>query len=331
MDIGLLVSRILVTKIRFIFSDTNYVITPLESEDILLVEQYYLDMIKDLEYSGVYTNDELKLLLCNENLWSKENEEELSHLSKAIENSQHELFEQYTVFRKLDYVRKKLLKLRQRRSYLLSLIEPYVYYTCEGIAEHLKNRYQVFLGLKLNSDYMSASSRLIDAAFSAYAKMQLSDSQIRAITKSREWRNLWYDCKTVSSFPFSATNFTINQRCAISWSRFYDNVYESAECPSEEVIEDDDLLDGWAIYQHRKSLRSRQNSGLDLSKNKNANEMFLIADDPNAIEKINNLNDPEAMAIKRQRQSIINKSGTIPEEKFPDAKLRMLEQRRNHG
>jgi hypothetical protein len=31
----------------------------------------------------------------------------------------------------------------------------------------------------------------------------------------------------------------------------YDNVYESMECPPDEVIKDDDMLDGWFIQQHK--------------------------------------------------------------------------------
>ena len=45
---------------------------------------------------------------------------------------------------------------------------------------------------------------------------------------------------------------TFDQRNICVWSRMYDNVQESHECPSEDVLNDDDLLDGWFIIQRKK-------------------------------------------------------------------------------
>ena len=36
---------------------------------------------------------------------------------------------------------------------------------------------------------------------------------------------------------------TYNQKNLMIWSQMYDNIQETLDCPSKEVIEDDDILD----------------------------------------------------------------------------------------
>ena len=38
----------------------------------------------------------------------------------------------------------------------------------------------------------------------------------------------------------------------VMWSQLYDNVQESMDAPTKDVIKDDDLLDGWLIVQGKK-------------------------------------------------------------------------------
>ena len=60
----------------------------------------------------------------------------------------------------------------------------------------------------------------------------------------------------------------------------YDNIQEAAETPSEDVINDDDVLDGWFIVQRKKrEVESAQNDFENSTKNeriKGAGEVFCI-------------------------------------------------------
>ena len=49
----------------------------------------------------------------------------------------------------------------------------------------------------------------------------------------------------------------------------YDNIQESLDYPSEDVVEDDDMLDGWLIIQKQKRDKERAVSELEnTTKNK---------------------------------------------------------------
>ena len=50
-----------------------------------------------------------------------------------------------------------------------------------------------------------------------------------------------------------------------SFSRMYDSVYKNTECPSDDVIQDDDMLDGWFIQQ-TKEQEERQKEKLSEDK-----------------------------------------------------------------
>ena len=44
----------------------------------------------------------------------------------------------------------------------------------------------------------------------------------------------------------------IDQKNILILSRMYDNVQESLDCPADDIMQDDDMLDGWFIHQKNK-------------------------------------------------------------------------------
>ena len=53
----------------------------------------------------------------------------------------------------------------------------------------------------------------------------------------------------------------------------YDNIQESMDCPTEDVINDDDMLDGWFIVQNRKREKDKKEKDVDLAE-KIARQLF---------------------------------------------------------
>lgn len=107
----------------------------------------------------------------------------------------------------------------------------------------------------------------------------------------------------------------------------YDNIQESLDCPNKEVIEDDDMLDGWFIIQSRKREKEKADRDFEASTNnskiKNSSEVFVMAGDKNHVEKINNMNDITVKSLKKQREKIIEKRGLVLEQELPDKKIEM--------
>jgi hypothetical protein len=113
----------------------------------------------------------------------------------------------------------------------------------------------------------------------------------------------------------------------------YDNIQESPECPSKEVIEDDDLLDGWFIIQAKKRENDRIaqefDNGTKSDKIKNSSEVFIVSKDKKTAEKINSMNSLQALKIKQQRANTIKERGSVEQQNFADERLNIQMQQTN--
>jgi hypothetical protein len=129
------------------------------------------------------------------------------------------------------------------------------------------------------------------------------------------------------------SELTHNQKNIIIWSQMYDNIQESLECPSKDVIEDDDMLDGWFIIQAKK--REKEKAENDLNNNiknekiKNASEVFVMTRDKKDATTVNNMNNVYTANIKKQREAMIRKRGEVNQHDFIDERLNIQMQQTN--
>jgi len=107
----------------------------------------------------------------------------------------------------------------------------------------------------------------------------------------------------------------------------YDNIQESLDCPEADFIKDDDVLDGWFLIQARKSkaekLERELESELKNEKIKNSKEVFVVTRDKDNQKRIEDMNDPIARAIKKQRQEVILSKGSVNQADLPDEKIEL--------
>jgi microcompartment protein CcmL/EutN len=107
----------------------------------------------------------------------------------------------------------------------------------------------------------------------------------------------------------------------------YDNVQESMDCPTDEVIEDDDMLDGWFIIQRKKQETERAKSELEKrtqnSKISNSDEIYVFTDSRKEAESIDNMNSINAQMIKKQREQTIESKGGAVDLDFQDQKIKL--------
>ena len=108
----------------------------------------------------------------------------------------------------------------------------------------------------------------------------------------------------------------------------YDNVYEHPERPSEEVINDDLMLDGWFALKKREAEQERNKKAADdlldkksKGKGSNAGELFVVAGSKDEANKISGLNDMGTKMKLKQRQQQLGKDGSIEEQNFKDVKM----------
>ena len=113
------------------------------------------------------------------------------------------------------------------------------------------------------------------------------------------------------------------------WSRMYDNIQESTDCPSEDVIEDDDMLDGWFLIQQKKRDKEKAESDFDKmnnSKLKNADDIFIMAGSQKDAEKIDSMNDINGKMTKKERAAALRRKGSMGQHEFRDENLKLRQQ-----
>ena len=88
-----------------------------------------------------------------------------------------------------------------------------------------------------------------------FYQVAFGDDVLREVAREEPWRSTWRtSCKTGTPiFSLPAAEFTENQKKLVYWSMVYDNVFESLDCPTDDVIKNNELLDLWFEQQHEKS------------------------------------------------------------------------------
>lgn len=296
-------------------------------------EQIYHDSMIDAKSGGLYDETSLKEFLFVNNLWNPERDKEVESIKKDIETLKIGLFKNFSRTKEKELTKKGLSEAKGHLRELLSAKSSYDHLTCSGYAAAARSRYLIGINIcrddeKLiynTGDFWKKRSKLLDDALVAYARSEIDEALYRKMARSEEWRLTWSARKTENSvFGKSACDLTENQKSLIIWSSMYEGISESMDCPSEEVIEDDDALDGWLIIQKReRKKKSDEKSFGDLP---NMGEVFIVADNEEEVRKIEELNDDISNSIKRERMSAVRKRGSINEEDMPDSKRQIMMQ-----
>lgn len=257
-------------------------------------------------------------------LWQKKDDESLEQISKDIEEAKVNLYNN----RHNEYAKKTGKSLIRNLEYLLSQQNnkknAFYNQTCEAIAE-LTRLTWILKKTSYINDKLIENDEDIDELINIYNKSFLSDAEIRDLARNEPWRSLWIigkNNKATLFFNRRGEDITFNQKNLLLWSQTYDNIQESIEAPSESVIEDDYLLDGWFIIQRRKRKRDLAEKELESSfknqKIKSAKELFVIPKSGQNAESIHELNSQESKMIIKQRNSVIKKSEKISYDQLPD-------------
>lgn len=333
------VSRIVSGVVLVEFSGKKYIIKEPEQIHKVIAEEIYSEKFNEAVSKGILTEEESVEQLVSMERWSTEEQVELNTLSENISTIKLELYQAYKAFKKLDSIRKYLAKTKERLFQLDKKKNVLRAHSAEALAETARFRYATcsnitdmngnkFWGLE---EYGNQNSRLIDHLLSQYLNYQLSEKRVRELCRNDPWRSLWAIGKTESGvFNRPSSELTAMQKVMLSWSRIYDSINDSPESPPDEVIEDDDLLDGWLTYQHKKREKAkneRQNS--EQTTGVKGDEVFIVAEDPKAVSRVYSMNDASGKAIIRTRQKQMDKSKKgLPAEKTLDAQMEMQNQAR---
>ena len=178
---------------------------------------------------------------------------------------------------------------------VISKKHSYDFVTCEGLATYSRWNWIIE-----NCTYFEDDSPFdwvvcgISTVLQKFRDSMLSDTEFRELSRSDSWRQIWSASRKEGSiFGKPGVELSSEQKSLCMWSGLYDSVYESPEAPADEIIKDDDLLDGWLIHQRRKSEREKKKQKAEgiLGKNSDADDIFVMATNREDALEVESMND----------------------------------------
>lgn len=255
-------------------------------------------------------------------------ESKINTMSDRIRQLKKELFLCGPLINKETQVRASLTTVKNTLYEYLGTIELLRRPTLEYFVDNLKNRFilinTVFIHNKLVFDTDDVDIILLTDLVEKINEYDVKDVQFREIARTNPWQDYWRVNKN-DLFGIPVIEYSEDQKTLCSLSRMYDNIWEHPECPSDDVIADDDKLDGFLIYQSEERNKNKSKKSLtDLSDK--YDEVYIQASSQDEANSIYSQNSPEAVRILKQRAHVLKNKEEVKDIDFIDRRMDFIEQ-----
>ena len=305
----------------------NICIKPPTLEDEFFINEKFKQEYEKCLEEGLKTEDEIVDWMISKELWTHQDDEREEGLKKDIERLKREIYNNRHRSSLREQIRKGIRAGEKQLSQVIDKKSKYFSNSCEGIA-NLAKISEFFRRCAFEDGVICDFDELrLELISNTYYRLLLSESDVRELARNEPWRSIWVlrDSNSYNLFKNEDRQLSPDQKSLLVWSRMYDNVYESSESPSEEVIKDDDLLDGWFAVQAQEkrdqAMQSEVDDKLSNPKIANSSEVFLMADNRQDAQKINELNSHHAKVVKKQRFNQIKGQGTVNQDQLRDQRI----------
>jgi len=334
--IGIYLSRILSGFYIFIYKGQKYKLIYPNISVKYDAELYAEEEYENNKFNDWIQDDQIIDTLVSLGLWSYNGDESLKNIENQIEDLKIDLFKNFLSKEKTKSIRRTLDNTREAYNRQNSNRHSLDHLTVSGYINNIKHQYilvhslyydnnQPVFNIKEYVDYT-----LLNNLSSIIASNTIDFTTFRQIARSDNWRSYWSANKDFI-FDKAAIDWTDEQRTLISISKMYDSAYQHPNCPQDNVINDDDMFDGWMILERRENEKNKNKNriekmleGKNLSK---ANEVFLMADSQDEAKNIYGLNDNTSRhIIKERNKAIISSNKDIQEADLPDVQRNLVTQ-----
>ena len=312
---------------RCVIIGTPYYVCAPSPAHRLEAEGLHSETLWECSFQGVLTNEEMLQVLLDNKLWTMEEEAELNSTPQRLDAVKVDLYSRHVAFqsRRVDQCRKMLARMRKRQRELTRRRHQYDMFTQEGLAQTARMQYLVERSTRDQHNEpvdLSNTLWLLDRLLEEYTRNRPDEHDLRGLSRNPKWRMIWSSGRQEGRvFGVPSTSLTDEQQTLIAWSKLYDNVNEHMEPPPQEVIDDDDMLDGWIILEQKKREKEQRERAQGSGKGKpGAQEMYIVAETPEDAKRIEQMNDASAAFMKRQRMAVLKKGGVVGEQHMPDSK-----------
>lgn len=326
-----LLYRIIKGRLRLRVGDLYLIINEPSSD--LIEESFFIyeDSYEAAYLNNCLTKDDLIEQLIEHNLWTPLDDKEIERLQKESDDLRVECFQSFFKKDALRNTKRRLNSKIKEIEGILNKKHALDFLSCEYIAENARQSWLVSQCCLIDNKPPDWEKYDFNTFFSYYKNNIIPAHDIRAIARSNYWRPIWNASRKMDLFNRPATELTRDQLTLCSYSSMYDNAYEHQEAPCEDIMNDDDCLDGWFIFQKRKYEKDKRaqetENLLNNPKIKNAKEVFIMAKTKEDANSINGLNDTLSSAIIQQRKQTIKEKGSAKDTDFIDVQTEIHNER----
>jgi len=317
----------------------SFVLRSLTSHETNFIDFVYRKALRQALEVGIMTEDDLLDIHREDGTWTEDDETILVGMSRKIDilNSHAKDFQNMKskvkkIKRELAQTKDDLQRKENHRATLFSV-------SAENYAEELRRRHMVGMVTEnmngqpywAKTDNFLKESDLVlvyNLAFAYFKHNILNEEETRKVARCGAWRYRWQASKNGADlFGKPISEWSEMQSSVIYWSQFYDFVYESADRPSEPIIEDDSACDAWYKDQVKKmSAKSMTGSqdknavGTKKAKSSKFHQEHFIMVEPGDNEAVQQLQDMNTSAVRRRLQA---EHKTIKESKVRVSEWRL--------
>jgi hypothetical protein len=300
--------RILVGYYYINLKNSKYKIKYPSIETKYEAEMVYENIIEENKFDKrLLTIKEIELYLLSNNIWLPEYDQKIKNTENQIEDTKVEIYLNFLNPSKKKFFKNSLLTLKKILSQLYDKKNSFNHLSIEEYALSTKNEFIISKSIyNLNNDLVFSYNDNLDYMFlqnfihEIYSNMLTADI-IRQIAKS----NIWKSYASTSKIERDILDINDDYKLLISFNNMYTNIKQHPECPSEDIISDDDALDGWNIHQNRIAEKEKKKKsimdkvGPGKAKNK-GDHVFIFTNNEEEVSAINDLNSIENQRFKKE-------------------------------
>lgn len=314
----------------------KYIVKNPSNKIKLEAEEIFKEIVRKNRFNSNWITDKFCLqLLVSNGLCTADVDSNMKKMEKSIEDLKVSLYTSLFTPDIHKKTKKTLDLVRDKQANLVSIRHSLDHLTVKGYASMVKNQFIIFNTLfdenenRVWENIEDIDVFLLEKISYNMLKNTLPVPKLRELSRTEPWRSYW-SIKKTNVFDCPVFDLTDEQKSLILFSKMYDSAHEHPECPTEEVLSNDDLFDGWMIMENRKREKQKMTSELDKKiggKRSDSDEVFLVAKSKEDRDRIEALNDAGGSIIKAQRLATIKKQGgKAVDANFVDRRVDMQQQ-----
>lgn len=244
--------------------------------------QFVLDRsIDKYKKYGLKSKDELICIAKKNNIWNDVDENYFFKFDELVQVAKDQI--QNASFVTKRRIEQQIEQAKKKREEVIEKYNEITYNSIEQQSSEDRIKYIIMKTLETidgelywtdDKEFKDSEEYIfLSKAIQAYINLISGDidiSFIRKVARSNSWRIRWNGCKgnIVSIFNTEVGNLNDEQLLLIYWTLYYDSIYNSIDCPPDDVIEDDEKIDKWYENHSKEEDRKRRDHYLDKKINK---------------------------------------------------------------